>query len=606
MADLTAHYITFSDLLTNNLFRIPEYQRPYSWDNRQLDDLFGDIKKAFDNKEPHFMATVVCLKAEGEKKKVGSNELCEYIIVDGQQRLTTLIILLKAIQINFDQNNKEEREEADKLQNDILVRGNGQLILLQTNHDEFKIYDNYLRKGKRPSKEALINEPLKKLNQSFEKCEIFVNEWKTEENNLIDLLAIIKNKLGFIFYKLNNEKTVYTVFEVLNSRGLPVNALDKTKCILMSTIFDKYNIGGDNADRNAYTNIIKQSWIDIYNIIGIKSINDDEIVRFAGTLLLEEEAPKGKTLALEDALDVFRKLSENNVENSKKITEVLVEVAKYLKQLKEFPLYRFFHSISQVRFLYISLFLNKQLSLEERNEILWFWEKVSFRIYGLMGNDAKKNVGDYIRLGREIYHNNIKNPYEQHDANNKYNKFNAFGIKDKIINKLNIIGESAPIKIAANRLKDNNCYESWKDELRYFMFKYDCYLANKETNSLENNQNWKEIFSDSPIDTIEHIFPQTMNEYWKGKMGQGNKAENYINKIGNLVILPKKLNSECNNQIFFEKRKIYEKALSEIANDVIYEDYSPQNKRQYLKEWNKNEIEKREKRLIEVAKKIWK
>ena len=605
MTDLSAKYTKFTELLTDNLFRIPEYQRPYSWNNRQLEDLFGDIKKVNISGEPHFMATVVCLKKE-EKKKVGSNELSVYEIVDGQQRLTSLIVLLKAIQLHFNQSQKKEKEEAYNLQNQVLVRGENdekRLILLQTNHDESNIFDNYLRNGKHPSKGKLDTEPLKKLNNCFERCEEFVKKWN-EDKDLIELLAIIKNKLGFIFYELNNEKTVYTVFEVLNSRGLPVIALDKTKCILMESIFNKYS--SNNNDRQIYTDIIKNKWIEIYKIIGIKSISDDDIVKYAATLLLDKDKSKGKPLALDEALDIFRKLSEENLENTRCISDVLVDVAKYLKQLNSFPLYRFFYSITQVRFLYVSLFLNNQLSEEERNEIFWYWEKISFRIYGLMGNDAKKNVGDYIRLGRDIYHNDIENPYKQHEPDNKYDEFNAFNIKDKIIARLELIGESAPIKVAANRLKDNDCYKSWKDELRYFMFKYDCYLANNLTQKLENNQNWKKIFNESPIATIEHIFPQTPNDDWKGKMGQGNKIENYLNKIGNLLILPQRLNSQCKNKKFSEKRKIYEKALSEIVNDVIYENYNTNQKKQYLNDWNKDEIEKREKRLINVAKEIWK
>lgn len=86
------------ELLERSLFRIPNYQRAYSWERRQRADLFGDVQKLLDApaERHHFMASVVCLN-RNIRETVGADEFATLDVVDGQQRLTTLIILLKAI-----------------------------------------------------------------------------------------------------------------------------------------------------------------------------------------------------------------------------------------------------------------------------------------------------------------------------------------------------------------------------------------------------------------------------------------------------------------------------------------------------------------------------
>ncbi|CAH1058774.1 DUF262 domain-containing protein [Paenibacillus pseudetheri] len=103
MSAITPKYFTLVDLLVGKLFRIPNYQRAYSWENRQRQDLFQDIVKSCNTGKHHFMATVVCLMRKDEVKTLGSQELKIYDIVDGQQRLTTLIALIKAIVLNLHQ-----------------------------------------------------------------------------------------------------------------------------------------------------------------------------------------------------------------------------------------------------------------------------------------------------------------------------------------------------------------------------------------------------------------------------------------------------------------------------------------------------------------------
>ena len=97
IAEYQPNYFPLDDLLSRRLFRIPHYQRAYSWQHKQRHDMFEDIKQLKDKSEDsfHFMATVVGLRRDTRSI---SNRYNIIEIVDGQQRLTTLVLLLKAIE----------------------------------------------------------------------------------------------------------------------------------------------------------------------------------------------------------------------------------------------------------------------------------------------------------------------------------------------------------------------------------------------------------------------------------------------------------------------------------------------------------------------------
>lgn len=115
MIAIHPQYLTLSKLLAGRLFRIPEYQRAYSWTSKQRADLFGDIDKTHTKGKDagHFMAATVCLRCA--KETLGTDEFQVLEVVDGQQRLTTLIILLKAIELTLDRDSAAEDRLADEI-----------------------------------------------------------------------------------------------------------------------------------------------------------------------------------------------------------------------------------------------------------------------------------------------------------------------------------------------------------------------------------------------------------------------------------------------------------------------------------------------------------
>jgi hypothetical protein len=202
---LQPQLFSLSSLLSGRLFRIPEYQRAYSWEKKQRDDLFGDIERVRTSNEDHFMATIVGLTRG--RKRIVADEFTLVEIVDGQQRLTTLIILLKGIYLALNRNNKTEKKLADEL-SELLVKGDDlNLLLLQTNHDLSDLFSDYIRDGAIPTADALTSAD-QNIIDAISESQAFVAGWKENGASYVDLIGIIRNRLWAIFHSVDDEGLV--------------------------------------------------------------------------------------------------------------------------------------------------------------------------------------------------------------------------------------------------------------------------------------------------------------------------------------------------------------------------------------------------------------
>ena len=299
------NYLTIDELLAKRLFRIPDYQRAYSWKKSQRDDLFEDIQKLRDSNDPdrsHFLATIVLMKTS-EREEAGPDEFVVYDIVDGQQRLTTLVILLKAITKQLLNGDDDEKRYGKDLQALLVKRENERLILLQTNHESANEFRQYLVSGVIPNKTDINTSAQLKLADAFNDCEHFVQNWP---KGATDLLRLIKNRLAIVNYVLEDQASAYTIFEVLNSRGLAVDSLDKCKSMLMALAYERFI----DDERSEFIGQIHQLWTSLYREIGVDEVSGNEILRFTAALLSEE--PPGRIMSDDEALNAIRKSCQDD------------------------------------------------------------------------------------------------------------------------------------------------------------------------------------------------------------------------------------------------------------------------------------------------------
>jgi len=559
-------YLTFDSLLQKRLFRVPEYQRAYSWGLQQRNDLFFDITKLHHQgtERSHFMATIVCLQTN-KKEEVGVDEYGVFSIVDGQQRLTTLIIILKALAKKLSEGDNIQKREAVKL-NELLIKGDQRLILLQTNHDSSLLFRKYLVDEALPSVDSITTASEKNLIDAFKECEKFVDKWP---GNPLVLLKLVKNRLDFVFYALDDEGAVYTIFEVLNSRGLEVDWLDKCKSVLMGIAFNKFK----GRAGSEHIKEIHKRWTKIYETIGLDKIPGQEILRFAATL--NQTYEPFKIMSAKDALEFFRIYCEKNPALVIKVTDDFLKIAKSLDKLNDNPRWRAVTDILHARFLAVAIMYNPSLSDNDKSELLGIWENVTFQIFGLCRKDARQEISTYTRPAHRI-------------ANVKMTK-------NEIVKDISTLVDIVDVKSAIDDFRGMDCYFGWSSrDLLYFFYRYEESLA-KQAGAAISTEVWEQIWRASPETTIEHIFPETPGSEWQGKLGKGIKPESQVHRLGNLMLLPPDVNSQAGRRSFSRKKDIYRNNRNlRMVEEILRK-----------REWNKSAIEQREKNLLKWAKSIW-
>jgi len=182
----------------------------------------------------------------------------------------------------------------------------------------------------------------------------------------------------------------------------------------------------------------------------------------------------------------------------------------------------------------------------------------------MLGNDARFRVGDYVRLAWQVI-----------------NEKPSFKVIDAAIEE---IGRDFTIEDAIAQLRNNNCYEGWENEIRYFMFRYEEYLAKQQKLNFSNEQ-WEKIWMVSPAESIEHIWAKS------------KAPQKYKHRLGNLVLLPPKLNSKLQANPAKDKVDAYRKTGLLIAGEVA--DIVS------ISGWGSKEIKAREEAILKWAAKEW-
>lgn len=512
---LNPMHLTVAKLLDGRLFRIPEYQRAYSWQKKQRADLFKDILEAHNSGREHFMATIVALSRD--TKSIGADEYKIVELVDGQQRVTTIVVLLKAIEQALSADDKQAVKMKTDLSELLVKSDDHEMILLQTNHDSSSVFKDYIKTGA-VSEDESSTAADQNLIDAAKECARFVENWQ-QHDSLVELYGTIRNRLSVIFHEIADEAIVYRVFEVLNSRGLDVKWIDKTKSQLMASIFEFSNDKKGQVDGLHEMHTI---WKDIYQKLGLRQDLGDEALRFAGTFAKSGEEPR-KILSEEKASQEMQRVAGEEIKTLIGCASDLQKTVKVVRQLHDNPRLRAAAKILHARFLAVAILLRKFDKAKE-TELLNAWERVTFRIFGLGDADARNKIADYVLLGFAV-HKKTKSVRE-------------------ILEAILEIGEDYPIdEVITGPKYWDECYKGWTEELRYVLYRYDEHLAlsaGEEINVLQ----WEKIWQNDASSSIEHIVPQ-------------NSGRSDIHNIGNLTMLPPKVNSSLGGKPPSEKAERY-------------------------------------------------
>ena len=381
--------LSLDKLFSGRLYEVPDYQRAYSWEKKQRDDLFSDIKNSMAENREHLMSTIVVLKTETTTIRAKEYQVVD--IVDGQQRITTLIILYRAIINELDENNPDEKEMKADLERMLIMSNDATTLLLQNNHDTEKHFSNYIRHGKHKATDPLKTSAEKNLINAIRECENFVREYKSNRKSLPDLVSHINNRVLFVYQELEDKSLTYYVFEGLNNRGQAVSKFDLLKTNLMQMLFKDKDIRTIEE--------VHKRWSGIYRSIGTSDL-ESNILMFTATLYQNAKKP-----LVEEKARKFL-LCESEGGGAKAILKTvgrLEAVAKALYEIENDKLDSAAHPAQPTKYVLVAIKLQDDLSDDEKHDLCNLCLKIGFIMFYVCKDIQPKDyLGEFLELACDI------------------------------------------------------------------------------------------------------------------------------------------------------------------------------------------------------------
>ena len=258
---------TFGRLMGNGLYySVPKYQRDYSWDKEQWSDLWYDLLQMIDENDSHYMGYLV-LQTVDDK---------HYQIIDGQQRLTTICILILAVVDllqklpGTEEEKKANEQRAENIRAtyignmDMLTLTSVNKLVLNRNNDHF--YKTYLSTLQEMPKRGLkASERL--LKSAFEFFANYLKEKYKSAEELIIFIDNLVNNLYFTVITVTDELNAFKVFETLNARGVQLSSSDLLKNYIFS-------IANANDLHQTKLDELENTWAEIADILKDYQVSD--------------------------------------------------------------------------------------------------------------------------------------------------------------------------------------------------------------------------------------------------------------------------------------------------------------------------------------------
>lgn len=547
--------VSLSDIIGNGkIYKVPSYQRDYSWKWDHWEDLWADIQTILNGESVHYMGSIV-LQNKGEKN---------YSVIDGQQRLATLTLIvlatIKTIQNLVDKNiEKENNEERIKLLSKKFLgdKDPGSLTYsakLELNENNNSFFQSHLLVFRPPLNEKKLGDSDKLLwnayNFFLEKISQHFNGIENGEQMANFLNKQVAEKLKFIQIVVENELSAYTVFETLNYRGERLTVSDLLKNFLFSLatktdlehIKDKWKRTVDTIGLDKFPTFLRHYWISKNKLTSEKHLFKS---------LKESVQTSPQVIDLLDELEKNAQLYNALTTYTDKIWTGQREI---IKRVREIDLFK------ERQALPILLASYNHLTLEEFTKVLRIISVITFR-YTIIGG----------------LHTNLKEDV--------YNKASVKISKGELTNAAAVAKEVKSLYTSDKDFKNDFSTTSistrrGKKLVRYILFEIENHLSQAD-NDYEVN----------PA-TIEHILPENADDDWSHNFPTSIQ-ESLVYRLGNYTLLEDDKNRECGTKNFAEKKTIYITSQYFMTKQVNANDWTP------------NTLEDRQSKLSDYASAVW-
>lgn len=553
-------------LLSAGYYRIPRFQRPYSWTRENIDEFWDDIIK--DSPADYFIGSMVVFK-DGDQR---------FGVVDGQQRLTTITLLLAVLRNTFD---AVGCKELAKGIHGLIERKNIDYkpeFILST-ETSYPFFQDHILKWGRPEVPVTLMPEEANLKSAFEQLsrlvagvcdsvsgDTSVSEEKRSERlrqKLIGIRDALLN-LKVIIVKLDDEDDAYIIFETLNTRGKDLSLTDLVKNHVnkhlrrRSASIDPTKvkwermletIEGASCGLETDT-FIHHFWLSRYDYLSAKRLFKT----------LKRRITRTETKAFLDALvsdgSLYRSIHEFVGGKWSK------DERRILEALKALQLFRVAQQTPCVLSL-LRAYKSKVIRKRHLEDALVAIEKFHFLFTAVTSQRSSGGISEmYASLGRRLY-----------EADDQSIALGVIGeLKDKLRSRIPVLDE---VKALFPQILYTDEVTKQRHLVKYILVGFDKALRTGVT-------------IDYDAMTIEHLVPQSMRES-KGY------ADNQIGQLGNLLLVSSELNTKLSNKPFKDKKRILAENGIAVPKAI-----------QSADDWTGGDIEQRTAELAEKAyKSIW-
>lgn len=534
------------------VYRVPPFQRDYSWEEESWEDLWLDLIEAKNSDQTHYMGAIVLQGGEDR-----------FTVIDGQQRLATISILaLAVIQYLRQLADRGVEPEANRERADLLfaqfVGSKDAASLryvsrLELNRSDNGFFQQTLVELQTPVNARKLNASEMRLWGAFQYFSQRLEEHFGEASSgsaAAELIGVVSRRFVFIRIHVEDELSAYTVFETLNARGIELTAPDLLKNHLFALV----------ARSDTDLTQVRGQWDRIVSIVPATELHaflrhflnssqtfvrSERLFKELRELVNERSKVFGFLRSLEAAAHLYAALGDPEDDFWKDYPDAI----PFVRALVLF-------GVSQYRPLALACHSSGWAS-DDFARALKLCAVVSFRFNVVAQRNTQTLERAYNAAAMEVISGKATKPRQ------------VFGLlKGVYLDDEDFARDFAGFSLSAGKKK----------------------LAHSILSAIEGHLSGSDPFGTVALGTIEHILPENPSSGWDFSDEQRTR---YLWAIGNLTLLESRKNREAGGKSPSAKQEIYRSSQFSLTRDLEVEDWSP------------GAIVDRQERLAKVATQIW-
>jgi len=559
---------------SNNIqFQVPLFQRPYSWKKDNWEILWEDLMRIYRDEieGSYFLGSLVTQSIPGS-----ADGICPFLIIDGQQRLTTLTIILTSLK-EYLQKSKlaGDKKLAEELHECYLINKFQQredYYKILPTQDDREVYQKIVRGElsrdfKKQAKDRNIYKAYNFFNSSLKKIPFDTKE--EQSLNFRKIKNIILEQFILVSIISEDKDNPYLIFESLNNKGQELTQADLVRNYLFMKL---------PADKQS--KVYEEKWLPVESIFKKNNQKEEKYSELITDFFWFYLRKDGKSIAKKEVYQTIKRQIDNSDIDVEDEINTVIQFSTYYQNIifenldVEDRLRKYFSYFKKLDFSTCHIFLlniyddyyKDILSLKDFEKILGYLESYFVRRWfaGIPPHSLGKT---FDSLYKEIKENSpddlirgLHNVLTNYSGNKVFPKDEEFrkGVIEKAVYKKSDLSR---VKFILERLERS--------------------LNQKEKVNTENL-------------TVEHVMPQTLTSEWKASLGSNHSIvkKKWLHTLSNLTLTG--YNSELSNKTFDTKKKMYRE--SNISLNKYFQDVDI---------WNEDSMKKRAEQLADMAVKIW-